>query len=205
MWSYHAIWRITSACCNVDASVTVLVGGCRDAVPGVSRRCHRSIGGWFQKISILGDQPFHRKPHMELYVLLISCLGKNFPDTRRRMEKSNIHQRISGLTLDQDIIHIHLCFHKNKWQLLSPETDGAAYLQYLSCRWLNGKPVDFRRLTPEFHGKALLSFRHTKLRHDLLPSLRKKACTVVSGISFVSCCHRYGYLGKICHIVHVLA
>ena len=57
MWSYHAIWRIASACCNVDASVTVLVGGCRDAVPGVSRRCHRSIGGWFQKISILGDQP----------------------------------------------------------------------------------------------------------------------------------------------------
>lgn len=25
MWSYHAIWRIASACCNVDASVTVLV------------------------------------------------------------------------------------------------------------------------------------------------------------------------------------
>ena len=114
MWSYHAIWRIASACCNVDASVTMLVGSCRNAVPGVSRRCHRGIGGWFQKIGILGDQPFHRKPYMELYVLLISCLGKNFPDTGRRMEKSDIHQGISGLTLDQDIIHIHLCFHKNK-------------------------------------------------------------------------------------------
>ena len=49
MWSDHAIWRIASACCNVDASVTMLVGSCRNAVPGVSRRCHRGIGGWFQK------------------------------------------------------------------------------------------------------------------------------------------------------------
>ena len=32
MWSYHAIWRIASACCNVDASVTMLVGSCRNAV-----------------------------------------------------------------------------------------------------------------------------------------------------------------------------
>ena len=32
MWSDHAIWRIASACCNVDASVTMLVGSCRNAV-----------------------------------------------------------------------------------------------------------------------------------------------------------------------------
>ena len=57
---------------------------------------------------------------MELYVLPVSCLGKNFPDTGRRMEKSDIHQGISGLTLDQDIIHIHLRFYKNKGQFLSP-------------------------------------------------------------------------------------
>ena len=83
MWGYHTIWRIASACCNVDASITVLVGGCCDAVSGISRRCHRSIGGWFQKIGILRDQSFHRKPHVELYVLPVSCLGENFPDARR--------------------------------------------------------------------------------------------------------------------------
>ena len=142
---------------------------------------------------------------MELYVLLVSCLGKNFPDTGRRMEESDIHQRISGLTLDQDIIHIYLCFHKNKRQLLGSGTDGTADFQYLTGGGLDGKPVDFRRFSPEFHGKSLLSFRHTELRHDLLPSLRKNPCTVVSCISFVSCCHRYRYLGKICHIVHILA
>ena len=117
MWGYHTIWCIASACCNIDASVTVLVGGCRDAVPGISRRCHRGVGRGFQKIGILGDQPFHRKPHVELYVLSVSCLGENFPDAGRRMEKSDIHQRISGLPLNQDIIHIHLCFHKDKRKL----------------------------------------------------------------------------------------
>ena len=119
MWGYHSIWRIASACGNVDTSVTVLVGGCRDAVSGVPRSCHGCIGRWFQKISILGYQSFYRKPHMELYVLSVLSPGKNFPDTGRRMKKSDIYQRISGLALDQDIIHIHLRFYKNKGQFLS--------------------------------------------------------------------------------------
>ena len=119
MWGYHTIWCIASACCNIDASVTVLVGGCRDAVPGISRRCHRGVGRGFQKIGILGDQPFHRKPHVELYVLSVLSPGKNLPDSGGGMKKSDIYQRISGLALDQDIIHIHLRFYKNKGQFLS--------------------------------------------------------------------------------------
>ena len=48
---------------------------------------------------------------MELYVLSVLSPGKNLPDSGGGMKKSDIYQRISGLALDQDIIHIHLRFY----------------------------------------------------------------------------------------------